>query len=141
MQRIQSFDIIQTAKFLGVMYLIVTAVIAIPAAIYCGYVALILRKPEGLSFLLLLLVVLFTNVALVALAGADPMGLRLEFLHFGPSRFAAGVRLCRLTCGKALPFRRATSRLLRLWAEGYAFRPAQTLWPAIQGQISCSSET
>ena len=55
MQRIKSFGVTQTAKFFGVMYVLLTAVIAIPVAVIGAAMSLALKKPEGLTFLLLLL--------------------------------------------------------------------------------------
>lgn len=55
MQQIKSFGILQTAKVSGVMYLIVSAVFAIPFAVIGALGAVVSGKPEGLLMLLLIL--------------------------------------------------------------------------------------
>ena len=54
MQQVRSFGIFQTAKVAAVLYVVVTAIFAIPFGIIGAIVAMISGKHEGLLSLLLL---------------------------------------------------------------------------------------
>ena len=55
MQQIKSFGILQAAKVSGALYLIISAVIAIPFAVIGALAAVVSGKPEGLLMLLFIL--------------------------------------------------------------------------------------
>ena len=63
MQQIKSVGILQTAKVSGVMYLIFSAVFAIPIAVIGALVAVVSGKPQGLFMLLWIFAPLFYAVA------------------------------------------------------------------------------
>ncbi len=63
MQKIKSLGILQTAKFAGVLYVVMTAIFAIPLGIVGALVAVIARKPEGLVFLLFIVAPIFYGIA------------------------------------------------------------------------------
>ena len=62
MQQIKSFGILQTAKFVGVLYVVMTAIFAIPLGIVGALVAVIAGKPEGLTFLFFMLAPIFYGI-------------------------------------------------------------------------------
>ncbi len=63
MQQIKSFGILQTAPFVGVLYVVMTAIFAIPIGIVGALVAVIAGKPEGLIFLLFIVAPIFYGIA------------------------------------------------------------------------------
>ncbi len=62
MQQIKSFGILQAAKVSGALYLIVSAIFAIPFAVIGALGAVVSGKPEGLLMLLLVFAPLFYAV-------------------------------------------------------------------------------
>ncbi len=62
MQQIKSFGILQTAKFAGVLYVVMTAIFAIPSGIVGALVAVIAGKPEGLISLLFIVLPIFYGI-------------------------------------------------------------------------------
>ncbi len=55
MQQVKAFGILQTAKVSAVLYLILTAIFAVPFALIGTLVSLLTGKPQGLVALLFLL--------------------------------------------------------------------------------------
>lgn len=52
MAQVRSFGIYQTAKFVGTLYAVLSAIIAVPFALIGGAISVAMGKPEGAAFFL-----------------------------------------------------------------------------------------
>ncbi len=62
MQQIKSVGILQTAKLAGALYVVVTAIFAIPIGIIGALVSILAGKPEGLIFLMFIFAPIFYGI-------------------------------------------------------------------------------
>ncbi len=62
MQQIKSVGILQTAKLAGALYVVVTAIFAIPIGIIGALVSILAGKPEGLIFLVFIVAPIFYGI-------------------------------------------------------------------------------